>query len=60
MNAITTETIADTVAHWVNGRPVTYRQVTTEDLIVDSVRYYSAEARAELSRRGIDWTTLSK
>jgi hypothetical protein len=53
---ITTENVAEMVAYWQNGRAVTYREVTTEDLIVDSTRYFSPEARAELARRGIDWT----
>lgn len=38
-----------------HGRPIT--EVTTEDLIIDAVRYKSDAARAELARRGIDWTT---
>lgn len=56
MTQITTENVADQIAHWQNGRPVTYKEVTTEDLIVNAIRYYSAEARAELSRRKIKWT----
>jgi hypothetical protein len=57
--ALTTETIADMVAYWHNGRPVLYRQITTEALLSEAVRYFSAEARAELSRRGIDWTRIA-
>lgn len=57
---ITTENVSGMVATWMNGRPITYGEVTTADLIVDAVRYYSPEARAELSRRGIDWTRLDK
>lgn len=55
---ITTENVGDMVAYWQNGRPVTYREVTTEDLKTESLRYGTPEARAELSRRGIDWTKL--
>lgn len=52
---LTAETIADAVAYCQNGRVVTYREVTTEDLIVNSTRYRCAESRVELSRRGIKW-----
>lgn len=50
-----TQTIADTVAYYQNGRAVTYREVTTEDLIANSTWHDCAESRAELARRGINW-----
>lgn len=41
-----------------NDRPV--REVTTEDLLVDAIRRTTSDtrtsSRAELTRRGIDWT----
>lgn len=56
MEHVRAETIAEQVAYTQNGRSVTYREVTTQDLIVGAIRYSSANARAELSRRGIYWT----
>lgn len=43
------------IARIDNGRAVTWREVTTEDLLVSATRYACPLARKELSRRGIDW-----
>ena len=47
-------------AHHQNGRAVTFPEATTEDLIISAIRCKEAThrdlARAELTRRGIDWS----
>lgn len=53
---MTNDSIADQIAYNQNGRAVTYREVTTQDLLASALNRRCPLAKRELARRGISLT----